>query len=329
VRSPKRTDLARKACAALAALLVALAAAVGPARAADRITITNYGINLATLPWAVALDRGLFKKNGVDIDGFVGSSGGGSAIRNMMASPIPFAEVSVPAAVAALQNGIDIKIVYVALNHLGDLSWLVLKDSPVKTIADLRGRTVAFTSPQSVTEMALRMVLAAHHLTNDVTVIPAGSIEAAHVALDQGAVAAAPVEVPAFLVPPDKYRAVFRLSEELPTIVTQVGVVTSGYAKAHPDVVRRLVAVHRDAVAYMNEHPDEAAKVYATVWNTDKPVAAVLRRLIRSNYWSTGSIDGAGLQVMLRGMQLVGALQRPVDLGPATDREFLPADLQR
>jgi len=158
--------------AAVIVLVLALTATATPARAADRITITNYGINITTLPWAVALERGLFQREGVDIDGFVGSSGGGSAIRNMMASKIPFAEVSVPAAVAALQNGIELKIVYGALYHLGELSWMVRKDSTIKSIADLRGRKVAYTSPQSVTEMVVRMVLDAHHITSDVTLIP-------------------------------------------------------------------------------------------------------------------------------------------------------------
>jgi len=316
--------------AAVIVLVLALTATATPARAADRITITNYGINITTLPWAVALERGLFQREGVDIDGFVGSSGGGSAIRNMMASKIPFAEVSVPAAVAALQNGIELKIVYGALYHLGELSWMVRKDSTIKSIADLRGRKVAYTSPQSVTEMVVRMVLDAHHITSDVTLIPAGSIEAAHVALDQGAVDAAPVEIPAFLSPPDKYRAVFRTSVELPAVLTQVGVVTADYAKAHPDIVRKLVAVHRDAVAYMTAHPDDAVRVYDDVWcSSGNPVDAVLRRLLADRYWSPGTINDAGLATMLRGMRLVGVLAGPFDLNAAIDRSYLPADLRR
>jgi NitT/TauT family transport system substrate-binding protein len=330
VRSPKKADRTNRIGAAFAALFFVCAAMFAPARAADRITITNYGVNLATLPWAVALERGLFQKQGVDIDGFVGSSGGGSAIRNMMASKIPFAEVSVPGAVAALQTGIDLKIVYGALAHFGDLAWMVRKDSPIKTIADLRGHKLAFTSPQSVTEMALRMVLDAHHLTGSVTLIAAGSIEASLVALDQGAVDAAPIEIPAFLVPPDKYRSIFRTSDELPLVMTQVGVVTAEYAKAHPDVVRKLVAVHRDAVAYMYAHPDDAAKVYVDVWNSnDRPIGPVLRRLLRDKYWTPGNVDDAGLANMLAGMRLVGALDKPVDLKAVIDREFLPADLRR
>jgi NitT/TauT family transport system substrate-binding protein len=329
VRSPKRTDSGRRAGAFVIAAMLLAAGAFAPARAADRIVITNYATNLATLPWAVALQRGFFQKEGVDVDGFVGSSGGGSAIRNMMASKVPFAEVSVPAAVAAIQSGIDLKIVYGALYHLGDLSWMVHADSPIKTIADLRGRKVAFTSPQSVTEMAVRIVLDKHNLTSGVTLIPAGSIEAALVALDGGAVDATPVEVPAFLAPPEKYRAVFRTSVEMPHIMTQVGVVTADYAKAHPDIVRKLIAVHRDAVEYMIAHPDDAEKIYADVWNTDRPIGTVLRQLIKDGYWSPGTIDNGGLDTMLKGMRLVGALDKPLDLNAVVDREYLPANLRR
>jgi hypothetical protein len=84
-----------------------------------------------------------------------------------------------------------------------------------------------------------------------------------------------------------------------------------GYAKAHPDIVRKLVAVLGDAVAYMNAHPDDAAKVYASVWNSDKPILPLLRRLIREGYWSNGTIDSAAIGVMLHGMQIVGALEKP------------------
>lgn len=301
----------------------------GPALGSDRVTVTNYGLNITTLPWAVALERGFLQKQGLDIDGFIGSSGGGSSIRNMMASSIPFAEVALPAAVAALQSGINLKIVYNALYNLGDLSWIVRKDSPLKTVADLRGHKVAFSAPQSVTEMALRMILDAHHLSKDVTAISAGTVPAAMVALDQGAVDAAPVEEPVFSNP-DKYRVLFRVSDEIPKIVTQVGVVTADYAKAHPDTIRRLIAARRDALVYMYAHAGDTAQVYAKVWNSDDPrINEALSRLIKRKYWSQGAIDQPAIEVMLRGMTLVGALDKPLDLQAVIDTSYLPPGLPR
>jgi NitT/TauT family transport system substrate-binding protein len=296
-----------------------------PAASAERVTVTQYGTNVATLPWAVALEKGLFKQHGVDVDGILGSQGGGTTIRNLIASGLPFGEVAVPAAVAAVQTGsANLKIVYGAVNNFGDLAWIVKKDSPLKTIADLRGHKIGFTEPRSATEMVLRMILQKAKLGEGVTAIPTGGISAGIVAVDQGAVDAAPFEEPLLLPDPTKYRVLFRVSDYVPNVTWSVGVVTADYAKAHPDVVRKLIEVRRDAVDYMEKHPAEAEAIYAKVWNAnDKRIAEILPRLIKDHYWSRGELNMQGLETMLQGMQLVGSLQRPLDTKAVIDTAYL------
>jgi len=309
----------------LLALTVIFACVCAPARAADRITVSQYGIIVESLPWAIALEEGFFKQQGLDIDGFVGGNGGGTTIRNMMANAsLPFAEVAVPAAIAGVDAGLDLKFIYGGVNNMGDLAWLVKKDSPLRSIADLKGKKVAFTAPRSTTEMVLRMILERQNLDKDVTIAPAGGIGAGMTLLDQGAVDAAPFEEPAFL-PPDKYRVLFRVNDYLPNLVWQVGVVTADYAKAHPDVIRKIVAARKAALDFMSAHPDEAAKVYAKVWNsTDPRFNDVLVRLIKAKYWATDGFNRAGLDTMLHGMTVVGALDHPVDLNALIAPEFQP-----
>jgi NitT/TauT family transport system substrate-binding protein len=313
-------SFARRSIAAAAVAVLGLLTL--PASAADKVTVTQYGVNVATLPWAVALEKGFFKQRGLDVDGILGSNGGGTTIRNVLASGLPFGEVAVPAAVAAIQGGSNLKIVYSAVNNFGDLSWIVRKDSPLKTIADLKGHKVAFTEPRSATEMVLRMILQRQKL--DVQTMPTGGISAGIVALDQGAVDAAPIEEPLLLPDPSKYRILFRVSDYVPTITWSVGVVTADYAKAHPDVVRKLIDVRRDAVAYIEAHPAEAEAIYHKVWNTNEPrIAQILPELIKAHYWSPGVINAAGLDTMLHGMELVGTLQKPLDLKTVVDTAYL------
>lgn len=305
--------------------LVAAVAAVAilpPASAAERVTISQYGVVVETLPWAVALERGFFGQQGVDIDGFIGGNGGGTTLRNMMASSLPFAEVAVPAAIAAVDSGIDLKIVFSGVNNTGDLAWVVKKDSPLKSLADLRGKKVAFTAPLSVTEMVLRMILEKQKLDKTVEVIAAGGLGSGLAALDAGGVDAAPVDEPEFM-PDDKYRVLFRVTDYLPNIAWEVDVTTAEFAKSHPDVVRKLIAAHRDALTYMTAHPDEAAKVYAKVWNsTDPRFPAVLAHLLHVKYWAPEGLNRPGLDVMIAGMTLVGALTHPVDLNAMIDPQF-------
>ena len=285
-----------------------------PARAADHLNVSQYGVNLETLPWAIALQKGFFAKNGVDIDGITPSSGGGTSVRNMMASSLPVAEMSPAAMVAAIAAGVDMKVLFAAANNLGDLAWVVRKDSPIMKISDLKGKKVGFTNPQSTTEMALRVILQRQKLTGEVTILPTGGIGPGIVAVDQGAIDAAPVEEPLLLKNPENYRVIFRVTDYIPSITWSVTVSTPDYIKSHPDVLRKIMQTHRDGVDYMYAHPDEAIAIYHQVWNNnDASINDILPRLIKANYWSRSDINVSGLQTFLDGMLLVGSIDKPID----------------
>jgi NitT/TauT family transport system substrate-binding protein len=208
------------------------------------------------------------------------------------------------------------------VNNFGDLAWVTRKDAPFKTIGDLKGHKVAFTEPRSATEMVLRTILRKTKV--DVDAMPSGGIGAGIIALDQSAVDAAPFEEPLLLPDLTKYRVLFRVLDYAPEDIWQVGVVDADFAKSHPDIVRKLIAVRRDAIAYMIAHPAEAEAIYHKVWNNDDPrITEILPRLIKANYWSTGGLNTAGFQAMLDGMQLVGALDKPFDLKAALDGSYL------
>ena len=48
-----------------AALLLSFVAAARPSSAGDQIVLSQYGIAAITLPYAIALDRGYFKEQGL------------------------------------------------------------------------------------------------------------------------------------------------------------------------------------------------------------------------------------------------------------------------
>src|SRR5262245_34660124 len=92
--------------AALATVVMTLA--VPPACAA-KITVSQYGRIVATLPWAVALQTGMFKEAGLDIDGITAGAGGGTSLRNMLAGELPYAEIATSAAIAGSLAGVELK----------------------------------------------------------------------------------------------------------------------------------------------------------------------------------------------------------------------------
>ncbi len=74
---------------------------------AVEISITQWGASLYGAPVAVAIEQGDFKKAGIDVTGVVGSGGGGTSVRNILASEVPYGEVATAAALAAPAGAAD------------------------------------------------------------------------------------------------------------------------------------------------------------------------------------------------------------------------------
>src|SRR5579872_7562662 len=128
------------------ALAAAVMAWTSPAAPAETITVTHWGGQFYGLPYAVAMEKGLFKKNGVDVSGILTAAGGGTAVRNTLAGGIPFGEVSLAAAVQAINAGQKLIIIGAGTWSVADQMWLVKKDSSLKGIKELVDKKIAYTS---------------------------------------------------------------------------------------------------------------------------------------------------------------------------------------
>ena len=94
----------------IAGCVLALTTSGAPRPAvAEQITVTHWGVLMYGAPYAIAIEKGYYKEAGLDIDGVLTSKGGGTTMRNVMASSLPYGEVALSAALAAMKQGIDLK----------------------------------------------------------------------------------------------------------------------------------------------------------------------------------------------------------------------------
>lgn len=309
---------------ALRAVLACFAAAatLAPA-AAERLTVSQYGILLNTLPYSVALEKGFFKEEGLAIDGIIQSHGGGTSVRNMLASELPVAEMALPAAIAAAKQGIDVRIIGDNANTIGELVWVSKKDSPVKTIADLKGRKAAFTSPRGVTEIIIKTVLKRNGLLDQTQTVAAGGIGAAVTALNSGAVDAATLVDPVLHKTGQNYQIVFHAAKELPNLSWAMFVTTTDYLAKSEEKVRKIVRARAKAVDFIYANREETAKIYAKYWNLPEPeAAAMLPKFYDIKFWKRGEFNHKGFETMLEGMELVGELEKGYDVKKLLDDRF-------
>src|SRR5262245_38387061 len=113
-------------------------AAASPAQAED-LLVTQYKNDPSGAPYGIALEKGFFKAHGLDIPGIISGAGGGSSVRNAIASDLGYGDVTAAPVIAAAEQGQDVKIVGITSRSLADLVLVVMPDSPLKSPADLKG----------------------------------------------------------------------------------------------------------------------------------------------------------------------------------------------
>ena len=314
---------------AFAALLTGALAALSPAQAVE-ISVTQYGTSFYGVPYTVALERGLFTKAGIDITGFIGSGGGGTTVRNILASSTPYGEVSIGAALAAAAQGIDIVMVNVGTRSVAESTLVTMPDSPVHSLADLAGRKVAITSPRGVSEMLLLMELQAKGVdASQVQRVASGGYVNGLTMLQQGAVAAAALVEPLSIIRASQFRTVAAARDLLPPMTTSVGITTRAFARDHGADLRAIIAGRRAAVQAVYADPAATAVVVAKAYSLPPDIAATaVDNMIGPRMWSEGGFDMAELDRAVDGLRLVGEVTGPVDFAGLIDKSFLPADLQ-
>ena len=288
------------------------------------------------MPHAVALKKGFFQEAGVDVTAIRSAPGSAPAIREMIAGDLPYAEAGITGAIAAIKAGAQLRIISMDVNTFAEVTWVTMPNSSIKSLSDLKGKRIGFTSPKSATNMAALLMLKKMGVSpNEVTLIAAGSFPQALTALEAGGVDLVPIVEPNFSTNGHKYRVVARSSDFMPPTNNVLGLTTAKTAREKPELLKGIISARRKGLDFMLKNPAEAAQLLSPIFKTD---AAVLEKVIvnlRDNgssegfsYWSQGNIEMVPLRNAVAGALLTGELTETFDPSAIIDYSFLPDDLK-
>jgi NitT/TauT family transport system substrate-binding protein len=317
-------------------MAAALLAALSIGSRAEELAVGNYGVSANGMPFGVAMAKGYFKDEGINITGLISSAGGGTSLRNMLAGGgVPYGEVNPGVIVSAILAGADLKIVSDNVLTVAEFVWAVKKDSPIKSIKDFKGKKIGYTNPRSTSQALDNMLLqVAGYKPEDAELVKTGGFGEGVAALESGQIDIAPITEPLWSKYKDKYRAVVVASDILPPLDNVVGVTTVEMAEKKGDFIRAVIRARRRAVIFMREHPEEAAAIVAKEYNLEPAVAlSAVKNLTTSKtkgvpYWGEGEIHLEGLKRMIEAQRSVGAINGEVDYSKIIDTRFLPDDLK-
>ena len=143
----------RVALIIVAAILVAAVEAPVFAQALSKIRVANIGGTSDHIQ--IAIQAGIYKKYGFDVENIqVGSSA--TVVQSLIAGEVDFAHVGAVPVVAAVTNGIDLKIIAVFMNRF---NYLMVTLPDLKKPQDLKGKALAISRFGSGDEFATREAL--------------------------------------------------------------------------------------------------------------------------------------------------------------------------
>jgi NitT/TauT family transport system substrate-binding protein len=248
-------------------------------------------------PLYLGVEKGFFRDERLEVEPAPAQSGN-EIVAAMVAGDQQFAFLGYVPAMSARSQGLPIKLVANADNGAVKAAdeWTVImvrKDSTVREVGDLAGKTIAVNAIKGVGEVVIKAALDKRGVDPD-------SIRLLEVPFPEMPAALARGRVDAIWAPePFLTSVIGEGAREIEAPLTTLGprfpngtyATTEAYLGDHADVVERFARAIDRSSAYASAHPDEAR---ATIPTFTKIPAAVAGR-IRLPLWPT-EIDRAKLQ---------------------------------
>lgn len=310
--------------AALALLLIPLL--VGPARAEDKLRVGKAIQNSFTFGMLdVAIGSGAFKANGLAIEPVTFS--GAARVQQALTSNDIDIGLSTGQDMGFILKGLPAMTVAAISNKPNETDMLVRADSPIKTVADLKGKKVAVSNIRGYPSW-LTIELSRHEgWGNDgMTLVATGAQPASIAALKTGQVDAWAGDIGTSLqMAQDKEaRILVNFGDVVPPFMNTATYATNILIAQHPDVLRRFLKAWFENIAWAREHRAETVTLLLPVLNLKPDIVGQIYDRLMPTESLDGRFDPVAMKTMPRAIVELGILDQEPDVTKLYTEAFLP-----
>jgi ABC-type nitrate/sulfonate/bicarbonate transport system substrate-binding protein len=274
----------------LALTLAASVAATQPAAAEDtlKLAVGQRG-NWDTSVSEVGQRAGIFKKHGLNLE-MVYTNGSGETQQAVISGSVDLGIAGgIMGALSAYSKGAPVRIISAETTGAGDLYWYVKADSPIKSIKDANGHTLAYSTRGSSTNGVVLAFIKQYNLNEakpvamggpsaNITAVMSGQVDIGWAAppfgldqLDKGDIR---------MIATGNDAAVFKGQ------TVRVNIANANWLKGHQDIADRYMKAYRETVDFMYHDP-KAIEIYAN-WLNITPAKA---KRTRDDFFKWPAID--------------------------------------
>lgn len=297
-----------------------------PALAADKVKAAkSVDVAWAFIPLDVGVQEGIFAKYNIDVD-ITAFSGDAKLQQAFAANAIDVGTGSGPAMAFSVKGAPALMVAPFA-GPSGTISLTVLPDSPIKSAADMKGKTAAISTTGSLTEWLVKRLSVKEGWGPDgVKAVALGAGAAMNGALFTHQVDAmmTGTENSYLLVDKGQARVVTGMESFAPDFMTHVIFARKDLIASNPDLVSRFLKGFFAAVRFAKENRDETIKVLSPVLNEPPKVLGLIYDHETPILLDDGHIDPKAVDVIKDSFIDMGIL----DTKPSDDqlftRQFVP-----
>jgi ABC-type nitrate/sulfonate/bicarbonate transport system substrate-binding protein len=309
-----------------AILLAALAFAATGAAAQDLIRVGKAGREaFSFVPVDIGDQMGIFKKHNLKVE--ISSFAGDARLQQAMAADAIDMSLSSGVGMAFIVKGAPVKTVAAFADPPLLFALVVPKDSPLKSPADLNGRTIGVSGVGSVTQWLVNQIAVKQGWgLGAIQVIGIGENAARVAAVKSRSIDGGVVDIASALnyVKSGEGRILGRFNDTVRDFHVHVMFATDKSIQQKPKAITAFIAGWFESVDFMRKNKEKSVEIAAEVMGTDKDLASAIYDELMPMFSSNGKFNPKALDVLAKSYVELKMLPTEPDMSKLYTEALLP-----
>ncbi len=276
-------------------------------------------------PLTVGIESGIFKKYGLDVERI--DFGGGAKLHQAMTAGALDIIIGTGSDIPFIMKGAPERVVAAYGNDLNSVSLVVRNDDTVKTIADLKGKTIGTTSPGSFTTWVAKTIAANHGIGPD-------GFHSAYLGQMSGIIAGllaknvdaivATTSGSLMLEAEGKVHILVKAGDEIHDFIADIVYASDAVMTDHPETLRRFLRAWFDTMRFVKTNKAETIRITQKMTRLPDDIAAKTYDAETPSFFTDGHIDRKKFAAVQQALIDVGVIDKAAPDDQLIDEKFLP-----